>query len=155
MMLSPPPPLTPPPGVFRTTNEVYFGPTFLPDTGVGADTSLKMLRTAICLLAAAPAAAQFGRRNRQQQAEVPSDVDTAMAGWEQLAQNPGQMAELMEGMKVGLRHHRRHTACRPSPVAIAAWPCVAVPTCGSADSGLGMRHAIMPNIIFLLTRTPR
>lgn len=62
-----------------------------------------MLRTlSVCLLAA-PAAAQFGRRNRQQQAQAEgqlSDVDLAMAGWEQLAKNPGKMAEVMEGLKV-------------------------------------------------------
>lgn len=65
-----------------------------------------MLRTlSICLLAA-PAAAQFGRRNRQQQQAQadgrPSDIDIAMAGWEQLAKNPGKMAEVMESLKVGL-----------------------------------------------------
>ncbi len=51
------------------------------------------------LLLAAPAAAQMGARNMKMGAGGHSDVDLAMAGWEQLSQNPDKMAEVMASLK--------------------------------------------------------
>ena len=68
------------------------------------------LLTCVALICAPLAAeAQFGRRNKMQgeasgiadATPPPSDVDIAMAGWEQLSRNPDKMQEVMQGMKVG------------------------------------------------------
>jgi len=47
----------------------------------------------------APAAAQMGSRNIKHAAGTHGDVDLAMAGWEQLSQNPDKMAEVMASLK--------------------------------------------------------
>lgn len=74
---------------------------------------LSKLVMATCVAAAS---AQWGRKNKQQAAAPGSmgsmgdmgdldglpernDVDRAMAGWEQLSQNPGKMKEVMESFK--------------------------------------------------------
>jgi len=60
---------------------------------------------ACALLLVGGAEAQFGRRNmgRDTGGAAPagggSDVDLAMAGWEQLSQNPDKMQEVIESMK--------------------------------------------------------
>ena len=68
------------------------------------------LLTCVALICAPLAAeAQFGHRNKMQgeasgiadATPPPSDVDIAMAGWEQLSRNPDKMQEVMQGMKVG------------------------------------------------------
>merc|ERR1719218_589651 len=51
------------------------------------------------LLLAAPAAAQMGARNMKMGAGGHNDVDLAMAGWEQLSQNPDKMQEVMASLK--------------------------------------------------------
>eukprot|EP00966_Prymnesium_polylepis_P083339 1930605-Prymnesium_polylepis.1 len=62
--------------------------------------STKMLPIRLLLLCfIAGAAAQFGRRNMREDmpshnAPKPSDVDIAMAGWEQLSQNPDKMKDV-------------------------------------------------------------
>ena len=52
-------------------------------------------------LLAAPAVAQMGRRNTggDPRAGGQADVDMAMAGWEQLSQNPDKMAEVMASLQ--------------------------------------------------------
>ena len=52
-------------------------------------------------LLAAPAAAQMGRRSNggDPRAGGQGDVDMAMAGWEQLSQNPDKMAEVMASLQ--------------------------------------------------------
>jgi len=67
--------------------------------------STKMLPIRLLLLCfIAGAAAQFGRRNMREDmpshnAPKPSDVDIAMAGWEQLSQNPDKMKDVMDSFK--------------------------------------------------------
>jgi len=58
-----------------------------------------MLKLAVTLTAlASPVAAQFGARNSRAGAGG-NDVDLAMAGWEQLSQNPDKMQEVMASLK--------------------------------------------------------
>ena len=54
----------------------------------------------VALAYIATAAAQFGSRNFKAGGPTGNgDVDLAMAGWEQLSQNPDKMREVMESMK--------------------------------------------------------
>lgn len=67
----------------------------------------RLLACVALICAPLAAEAQFGRRNKMQgeasgiadATPPPSDVDIAMAGWEQLSRNPDKMQEVMQGMK--------------------------------------------------------